>query len=149
MLKSRVQTAIDYFIHSNYNCSQAIAVTYADLLGLDPLVCFKGMEAFGKGFGAELGTCGAISGAIYLAGFVTSTGHMDNDKTNKSKTESYALAAKISKEFYEMNKTITCKDLKNPKGGMFHSCIDCIADAAMLTEKYIFEGQFEQSDYYK
>lgn len=148
MLKSRAQIAVDYYAKSGYNCSQAVAVTYADLLGLDPMTCFKGMEAFGCGMGARLGTCGAISGAIYLAGFVTSTGNMDDDRTNKSKQVSYDLAGIITKEFKEMNKTVTCCDLKDPKGGMFRSCLDCIADAAILAEKHIFPGQFEAPTYY-
>ena len=146
MLKSRVQIAVDYYLKSGYNCSQAVAVTYADLLGLDPMVCFKGMEAFGGGMGARLGTCGAISGAIYLAGFVTSTGNMDADKTNKSKKDSYELAGRITKEFHEMNGTVTCADLKDAKGPFFHSCLECIADAAALVEKHIFPGQFEKID---
>ncbi len=145
MLKSRVQTAVDYYVKSGYNCSQAVAVTYADLLGLDPMVCFKGMETFGHGMGVRLGTCGAISGAIYLAGFVSSTGHMDHDKTNKSKKESYDLAGRITRAFYEKNGTITCDDLKNTKAPTFRSCPNCIADAAMLVEEYIFPGQFEES----
>ena len=129
MLQSRAQIAVDYYVKYGYNCSQAVAVTYADLLGLDPMVCFKGMETFGSGMGARLGTCGAISGAIYLAGFVTSTGHMDEDRTNKSKKASYDLAGKITQAF--------------------HSCLDCIADAAILAETYIFPGQFEEPTYYK
>lgn len=149
MLKSRAQIAVDYYAKSGYNCSQAVAVTYADLLGLDPMVCFKGMETFGHGMGSRLGTCGAISGAIYLAGFVTSTGHMDDDKKNKSKKESYDLAAKITKAFYEQNGTVTCADLKEPKSQTFRSCLDCIADAAILAEKFIFPGQFEEPTYYE
>ena len=149
MLKSRVQTAVDYYAKSGYNCSQAVAVTYADLLGLDPMACFKGMEGFGSGMGTRLGTCGAISGAIYLAGFVTSTGHMDDDKKNKSKKESYGLAEKIIKGFFEKNRTITCGDLKETGSDKFRSCLDCIADAAILTEKYIFPGQFEEPSYFQ
>ncbi len=149
MLQSRAQTAVDYYVKSGYNCSQAVAVTYADLLGLDPMVCFKGMETFGHGMGAKLGTCGAISGAIYLAGFVTSTGHMDNDKTNKSKQASYNLAEKITKEFYEETGTVTCDDLKKPGAHTFRSCLDCIALAAILAEKHIFPGQFEAPTYFK
>jgi len=149
MLKSRAQIAVDYYAKSGYNCSQAVAVTYADLLGLDPMVCFKGMETFGSGMGSRLGTCGAISGAIYLAGFVTSTGHMDDDKSNKSKKESYDLAARITKAFYEKNRTVTCADLKDPKTGLFRSCLDCIADAAILAEEMIFPGQFEKSTYFE
>ncbi|MGN0159218.1 MAG: C-GCAxxG-C-C family protein [Brotaphodocola sp.] len=149
MMKSRVQKAVDYYAKSGYNCSQAVAVTYADLLGLDPMVCFKGMETFGSGMGAKLGTCGAISGAIYLAGFVTSTGHMDDDKANKSKKVSYDLAGKITKAFYEKNQTVTCGDMKEAKSPKFRSCLDCIADAAILTEELIFPGQFEKSTYFE
>ena len=149
MLKSRAQTAVDYYVKHGYNCAQAVAVTYADLLGLDPMVCFKGMETFGSGMGARLGTCGAISGAIYLAGFVTSTGHMDEDKSNKSKKESYHLASTITKKFFEKNRTVTCQDLKEPGSDTFHSCLDCIADAAILAEKYVFPGQFEEPTYFE
>lgn len=148
MLKSRAQIAVDYYAKSGYNCSQAVAVTYADLLNLDPMVCFKGMETFGHGMGSGLGTCGAISGAIYLAGFVSSTGHMDDDKNNKSKKDSYDLAGKITKAFYEQNKTVVCHDLKDTKATTFRSCLDCIADAAILAEKYVFAGQFEEPTYY-
>ena len=149
MLKSRAQTAVDYYAKSGYNCSQAVAVTYADLLGLDPMVCFKGMETFGSGMGARLGTCGAISGAVFLAGFVTSTGHMDNDKKNKSKKESYILAGAITKEFFEKNRTVTCGDLKDSGSDKFRSCLDCISDAAILVEKHLFPGQFEESTYFE
>lgn len=141
-MESRVQIAVNYYAKSGYNCSQAVAVTYADLLGLDPLVCFKGMETFGHGMGSKLGTCGAISGAIFLAGFVSSTGNMDDDKTNKSKKVSYDLAAKITEEFYQINHTVTCSDLKDVKGGLFRSCLDCIADAARLVEKYVLPEYF-------
>ncbi len=150
MLKSRVQTAVDYYAKSGYNCSQSIAVTYADLLGLDPMVCFKGMEAFGSGMGGtRLGTCGAISGAMYLAGFITSTGHMDDDRKNKSKKESYDLGAKLVSDFYEQNRTVTCKALKETGSDTFRSCLDCIADVAILVEKYLFPGQFEASEYFE
>lgn len=150
MLKSRVQTAVDYYAKSGYNCSQSIAVTYADLLGLDPMVCFKGMEAFGSGMGGtRLGTCGAISGAMYLAGFITSTGHMDDDRKNKSKKESYDLGAKLVSDFYEQNRTVTCKALKETVSDTFRSCLDCIADVAILVEKYLFPGQFEASEYFE
>ena len=60
MLKSRAHIAVDYYAKSGYNCAQAVAVTYADLLGLDPMVCFKGMETFGSGMGARLDLWGHI-----------------------------------------------------------------------------------------
>lgn len=148
MMKSRAQIAVDYYAKSGYNCSQAVAVTYADLLGLDPMTCFKGMEAFGCGMGGLLGTCGAVSGAVYLCGFVASTGNMDDDKKNKSKQASYAMSKRLTSAFHEKNGTITCHDMKGPAAIHFHSCLDCIADAAILVEEQIFPGQFEASDYY-
>ena len=36
MEKSRVQTAVDYNLKWGYNCSQAVALTYADKFNLDP-----------------------------------------------------------------------------------------------------------------
>lgn len=150
MMKSRVQTAVNYYAKSGYNCSQAIAVTYGDLLGLDPMVSFKGMESYGSGMGGpRMGTCGAISGAMYLAGFISSTGNMDDDRKNKSKQATYDLGSQIVKAFYEQNKTVTCGDLKQPKSPTFRSCLDCIADAAIFTEQYLFPGQFEPSTYFE
>ena len=143
MMESRAQKAVDYYVKSGYNCAQAIVCTYADLLELDPLICFKAAEAFGTGMGCRLATCGAISGAMILVGFKKSTGNLDDDKTNKSKVQTCELGSKIVKDFYEMNQTVTCKDLKDPKSGMFHSCLDCIRDVALLVEKHVFEGTFE------
>lgn len=148
MMESRAQMAVDYYAKSGYNCSQAIAVAYADLLGLDPMACFKGMEAFGCGMGGMHGTCGAVSGAVYLCGFVTSTGNMDDDKKNKSKQASYAMAKRLTEAFLEKNGTITCGDMKGAGALHFRSCLDCIADAAILVEEQVFPGQFEASDYF-
>ncbi len=143
MEKSRVQIALDYNLKYGYNCSQAVALTYADKFNLDPTFCFKATEAFGAGMGGKLGTCGALSGAIFLAGFKTSTGNLDQNPKNKSKQDSYALSKAIMDAFYTQNKTVTCKDLKNIKGETFRSCPNCIADAAMLVEKFIFPEEFE------
>lgn len=149
-MKSRVQTAVDYYAKSGYNCAQAIAVTYSDLLGLDPMVCFKGMESFGSGMaGTRTGTCGAISGAMYLVGFISSTGQMDNDKKNKSKQASYDLGNKIVLGFNEKNQTTICGELKEPRSPKFRSCLDCIADVAILVEENLFPGQFEPSTYFE
>lgn len=148
MEKSRVQTAVDYNLKWGYNCSQAVALTYADKFELDPTMCFKAMEAFGAGMGGKLGTCGALSGAIFLAGFKTSTGNTDQNPKNKSKKDSYALSQAITEAFYAQNKTVTCKDLKDIKGENFRSCPNCIADAAILVEKFIFPGEFEESTYF-
>ena len=136
-MSQRVEKAIEYNTKWGYNCSQAVALAYADLFDLDPVTCFKAMEAFGLGMGNRLGTCGALSGAIFLTGFVSSTGNIDENPTTKSKKASYDLAAKIMSEFYENHGSVTCGDLKNINGTHFTPCIKCIEEAALLVEKYL------------
>ena len=48
-----------------YNCAQAVACTYCDLVGVSEEEAFRSTEAFGLGMGGMLGTCGALSGAVY------------------------------------------------------------------------------------
>ena len=50
-----------------FNCCQAVACTYCDLFGMDEETAFKACEAFGAGMGGMEGTCGAVSGAVFLA----------------------------------------------------------------------------------
>ena len=53
-------------------------------------------------------TCGAISGAVAIMGFVMSDG-MDNPKT---KGQTYKLSREIAKRFGEKNTTTVCGTLK-------------------------------------
>ena len=57
-----------------YNCAQAIACTYCDLVGMDEETMFKVAEGLGLGVGCMEGTCGAVTGACLLAGCKNSTG---------------------------------------------------------------------------
>ncbi len=136
-MSNRVEKAIQYNKEWGYNCSQAVALAYADLLGVNQEDAFKAMEAFGLGMGCMLGTCGALSGAIYLAGFVSSNGNMDDNPLSKSKKSTYELASKIMKDFYNTHGTVTCKDLKDVKGEHFTPCPKCIEEACLLVEKYL------------
>ena len=43
-----------------YNCAQAVACTYCDLVGVDEEMMFKAVEALGLGMGCMEGTCGAF-----------------------------------------------------------------------------------------
>ena len=57
-----------------FNCAQAVACTLAPAVGLDPQVAFTLTEGFGAGMGGMTETCGAISGAVAIMGFVMSDG---------------------------------------------------------------------------
>ena len=91
-----------------FNCAQAVACTLAPAVGLDPQVAFTLTEGFGAGMGGMTETCGAISGAVAIMGFVMSDG-MENPKT---KGQTYKLSREIAKRFGEKNTTTVCGTLK-------------------------------------
>ena len=80
-----------------FNCAQAVACTLAPAVGLDPQTAFTLTEGFGAGMGGMTETCGAISGAVAIMGFVMSDG-MENPKT---KGQTYKLSREIAKRFGE------------------------------------------------
>ncbi|MCI5700597.1 MAG: C-GCAxxG-C-C family protein [Lachnospiraceae bacterium] len=135
-MKTRVEEAIARH-DKGYNCAQAVACTYADLVGMDERTLFRATEALGFGMGCMEGTCGAVSGACVLAGLKNSTGCLE--KPN-SKASSYKLSKEIMTRFKSMNSSVICKDLKGVETGrVLRSCPDCIRDAAKLAEEVLFD----------
>ena len=134
-MKTRVEETIKRH-DIGYNCAQAVACTYCDLVGVDEEMLFRIIEAFGAGMGGLEGTCGALSGACALAGMKASTGNLE--KPN-SKAASYKLSKEILKQFKEQNGSVICKELKGiATGTPLRSCQDCIKDAAAIAERVLF-----------
>lgn len=121
--------AAEYHARS-FNCAQAVACTLAPAVGLDPQVAFTLTEGFGAGMGGMTETCGAISGAVAIMGFVMSDG-MENPKT---KGQTYKLSREIAKRFGEKNTTTVCGTLKGVGSdkGPLRSCPGCIDDAVEM-----------------
>ena len=119
-----------------YNCAQAVACTYCDLVGVDEEMMFKAVEALGLGMGCMEGTCGAVSGACVVAGYKNSTANLGNPD---SKGTTYQLSKKIMEKFTELNKTTLCKELKGADTGIvLRKCSDCVMDAARIVEEVLF-----------
>ena len=134
-MKTRVE---DTIIRHNkgYNCAQAVACTYCDMVGIDEETMFKMTEGLGLGMGGMEGTCGAVTGACILAGMKRSSGNLENPN---SKAESYKLSREIVKQFEEQNQSVVCKTLKGIETGkVLRSCQDCIKDAATIAEQVLF-----------
>ena len=53
-----------------FNCAQSIACAYSDLVGVDEKTMFQLASGFGAGMGGMKATCGAVSGAIMVAGMM-------------------------------------------------------------------------------
>ena len=128
-MDTRVEKTIERH-KKGYNCAQAVACTYCDLVGVDEETMFKMTEALGLGMGCMDGTCGAVAGACILAGMKRSTGNLEKPD---SKAESYKLSRAILGGFEKANGTAICKELK-----VIKSCDDCIKEAAALAEQVLF-----------
>ena len=113
-----------------FNCAQAVACTLAPAVGLDPETAFVLTEGFGGGMGGMTETCGAISGAVAIMGWVMSDG-MDNPKT---KGLTYKLSRQVAAAFKEKNSTTICGELKGigSENGPIRSCPGCIDDATEI-----------------
>lgn len=118
-----------------YNCAQAVACAFAEEVGVDMQTLFKACEGFGLGMGGMNGTCGAISGAVMLAGFKNSDGDIDNPGT---KASTYQLSKAILEKFEEKNKATRCRDLKGvDTGNVLRSCPGCIEDAVEIVQEVL------------
>lgn len=118
-----------------FNCAQSVACAFAQEVGVPEEVLFAACEGLGLGMGAMDGTCGAVSGAVVLAGFKNSCADPSDPRT---KAETYKLAAQITKEFAQKNGALTCRDLKGADTGkVLRSCPDCIMDAVEIVQKVL------------
>lgn len=134
-MESRVKRANE--LHKKgYNCAQAVACAYCDLVGVDEETMFKISEGFGAGMGGMEGTCGAVSGAVLLAGMCNSRGKELYD----SKGSTYKLSKAVRTAFAEKNSSVICKELKGVETKkVLRSCDGCIEDAAAIVEALLFE----------
>lgn len=137
-MESRIRKTLEN--HKNgYNCCQAVACAYCDLVGMDESDMFRVAEAFGAGMGGMKSTCGAVSGAILLAGLINSDGDTQNPKT---KGATYRLSKQIVEQFLEKNTTLICRELKGvDTKKVLRSCDGCIEDAAAIAEQLLFAEQ--------
>lgn len=123
-------------LHGNgYNCCQAVLLTFCDELGVDPVTAFKIGEGFGLGMGGMENTCGALSGAIMLAGLKNSDGNLDHPKT---KAGTYRISRELTEAFKEKTGALVCRDLKGiDTGKVLCSCPKCIDSAVQIVEEIL------------
>ena len=125
------------FHDKGYNCAQAVACAYCDLVGIDEETMFRMTEGLGLGMGGMEGTCGAITGAVAVIGAIKSCGDIEKPV---SKAATYKLSGELIKRFQEKNQATKCKDLKGIETGkVLRSCPGCIEDATAILEEILAE----------
>lgn len=118
-----------------FNCAQAVACSFAEEIGVPEEILFRAAEGFGLGMGGTEATCGALSGAVMLAGFKNSDGNTADPST---KADTYKLSGQLVKAFSAKAGAVVCKDLKGVETGrMLRSCPDCIMDGVEAVQEVL------------
>ena len=130
---SHVELAVSRRGHG-YNCAQAIACTYADLVGMTEDQMFRLSEGFGAGMGGMEGTCGALAGVCILDGLLNSGG-----AGSRTAPTTLKKMNAIVQEFRKQTGATRCRDLKG-KGTLPAPvpCSECVRIAAELAEQTLF-----------
>lgn len=104
---SKGDIAKSYF-EQGYNCSQAVALAFADEIGMDCNMIARLTGGFGGGMGRMREVCGTVSGTA----FVLSALYGYSDPTDAdAKAQLYADVQKVAGEFKEENGSVVCREL--------------------------------------
>ena len=131
-----------------YNCAQAVAMAFADMIGLDEKFCAKAVSSFGGGMGRLREVCGAVSGMLFVAGILYGYDTKDDDAIKK---EHYTRVQELAGKFRDEVGSIICREiLKNPPSDPTPSprteqyyqdrpCAHMVVTAVRIMEEYIAE----------
>ena len=149
---SKGDIAKGYF-EQGYNCSQSVALAFADEVGMDGKLIARLTGGFGGGMGRMREVCGTVSGTA----FVLSALYGYSDPTDAdAKAQLYADVQKVAGEFKNKNGSVVCRDLlgltqdgfDNPqpekRTGSYYKkrpCGDLVKLSADLLEKFIADNQ--------
>ena len=147
---SRSERAKEKFLQG-YACSQAVALAFCDVMGMDESSVSKMMLPFGGGLGRLRLTCGAVSGMAAVIGMVFAKG--ENSPENKKQV--YAIVQALCGKFKEQTGSLICGELlsgmkipvqvggeaeaRSPEYYRKRSCGDMVALAAQILEDYMME----------
>ena len=117
-IEERAARAVE--LKAGCNCAQAVGLSYADKLPLEEETLKKLAAGYGGGVGCMEGTCGALVGAVMVAGMLT-----DGQGTGR-------YAREILLGFRERCGATICKDLKGVETGkVLCPCTECVRNAVL------------------
>ena len=145
---SRSERAKEKFLQG-YACSQAVALAFCDVMGMDETAVSKMMLPFGGGLGRLRLTCGAVSGMAAVVGMVFA----DAENSPENKMKIYAIVQELCAKFQAETGSLICAELLSGMqvpvqvGGAAEArteeyykkrpCAEIVQIVADITEKYI------------
>ena len=151
-MTSRQQRSIELFMEG-YNCAQAVAMSFADLLGMEEKYCARLSSSFGGGMGRMREVCGAVSGMFMAAGVLYG---YEGPEEGGIKKEHYTRIQYLAEQFRKEAGRIICREiLKNPPSDPAPSprtqayyaqrpCARMVALAVGILEAYIAENPISE-----
>lgn len=119
----RAERAVEY--KKSYNCAQAVMLAFEDEAGLSRDMLLKLGSGFGLGMGCMEGTCGALVGAVAVAGLKN-----NGDILTKN------IAKDVLKNFENRCGSTICKELKGvDTGKVLCPCSECVRNAVLALEE--------------
>ncbi len=147
---SRAERAKEYFLRG-YACSQAVALAFSDVVGVDEETISKATLPFGGGMGRLRLTCGAVSGMASVIGLLFA----NPQPSAENKKEVYAAVQELCARFQEEYGSLICGELlagvklpvqvggeAEPRTQEYYKkrpCAEMVAFAAQIVEEYLRE----------
>jgi len=147
-VQERVSKAQDYF-KQGYNCAQAVALAFQDVLNADTQTIEKLTIGLGGGVGRMREVCGTVSAMAVVAGSIAP---MEGKPVHEQKSAAYAVVQELAGKFKEENGSIVCRDLmgiradakithepqeRNDSYYKARPCIELVGCSARIIAEYI------------
>ncbi len=133
--EARVAKGVALF-KQGYNCSQSVAMTFADWYGIPQGLMARLSASYGGGIGRMRETCGSALGMFMLVGLEVASEQAD--ATIKAAT--YAAVQRLAADFKAVTGSIVCKELlglnKQRADGSIPEIVICATPEARTDEYY-------------
>lgn len=133
--EARVARGVSFF-KQGYNCSQSVAMTFADWYDVPVGLMARLSASYGGGIGRMRETCGSALGMFMLVGLEIATEYADQDV----KRRNYEAVQMLAAQFREKTGSTICRELlglnKQRADGTIPEIVICATPEARTDEYY-------------
>lgn len=127
-IEERANQAAQWKATGIYNCAQAVTQAFADQIPVEAETLKKLGAGYAAGMGCMESTCGALIGAVMVAGVIT------NGKGTPR------ISKELLQSFQEKCGATICKDLKGVETGVpLCPCPECVRNAVLALGEVLGE----------
>ena len=127
-IEERANQAAQWKATGIYNCAQAVTQAFADQIPVEAETLKKLGAGYAAGMGCMESTCGALIGAVMVAGVIT------NGKGTPR------ISKELMQSFQEKCGATICKDLKGVEtGAPLCPCPECVRNAVLALGEVLGE----------